>query len=130
MFFASDNAGPALPEVMQALADANTGYQMPYGNDTIMDEVRQTLRDLFEAPEATIYLVTTGTAANALALASYTQPWDTIFCSPVAHIHEDECNAPEFYAGGAKLTLVPGTDRMTPDALRATITNEQNRGVH
>ena len=87
MFFASDNAGPALPEVMQALADANTGYQMPYGNDTIMDEVRQTLRDLFEAPEATIYLVTTGTAANALALASYTQPWDTIFCSPVAHIH-------------------------------------------
>ena len=130
MFFASDNAGPALPEVMQALTDANAGYQMPYGNETIMDEVRQTLRDLFEAPEAMIYLVTTGTAANSLALASYTQPWDTIFCSPVAHIHEDECNAPEFYAGGAKLTLVPGTDRMTPDALRATITNEQNRGVH
>ena len=130
MFFASDNAGPALPEVMQALANANSGYQMPYGNDTIMDEVRRTLRDLFEAPEATIYLVTTGTAANALALASYTEPWDTIFCSPVAHIHEDECNAPEFYASGAKLTLVPGSDRMTPHALRATITNEQNRGVH
>ena len=130
MFFASDNAGPALPQVMQHVLDANTDYQMPYGNDTIMDEVRQTLRDLFEAPEAAIYLVATGTAANSLALASYTQPWDTIFCSPVAHIHEDECNAPEFYAGGAKLTLVPGSDRMAPDALRATIAGEQTRGVH
>ena len=130
MFFASDNAGPALPQVMQRLTEANTNYQMPYGNDTIMDEVRQTLRDLFEAPEAAIYLVATGTAANSLALACYTNPWDTIFCSPVAHIHEDECNAPEFYAGGAKLTLVPGTDRMTPDALRTAISGEQTRGVH
>mgnify|MGYP006075578921 CR=1 FL=1 len=130
MFFASDNAGPALPQVMQRVLAANTGYQMPYGDDTIMDEVRQTLRDLFEAPEAAIYLVATGTASNSLALASYTQPWDTIFCSPVAHIHVDECNAPEFYAGGAKLTLVPGTDRMTPDALRNSIAGEQTRGVH
>ncbi|MFT5786290.1 MAG: threonine aldolase [Ascidiaceihabitans sp.] len=130
MFFASDNAGPALPQVMQRLTEANISYQMPYGNDTIMDEVRETLRDLFEAPEAAVYLVATGTAANSLALACYTNPWDTIFCSPVAHIHEDECNAPEFYAGGAKLTLVPGTDRMTPDALRTAISGEQVRGVH
>jgi threonine aldolase len=130
MFFASDNAGPALPQVMQRLTEANSDYQMPYGNDTIMDEVRQTLRDIFEAPESAIYLVATGTAANVLALASYTDPWDTIFCSPVAHINEDECNAPEFYAGGAKLTLVPGTDRMTPDALRTSILGQQTRGVH
>jgi threonine aldolase len=130
MFFASDNAGPALPQVMRRVLEANTDYQLPYGNDTIMDEVRQTLRDLFEAPDAAIYLVATGTAANSLALASYTQPWDTIFCSPVAHIHEDECNAPEFYAGGAKLTLVSGTDRMTPDGLRTSIAGEQTRGVH
>lgn len=130
MFFASDNAGPALPQVMLRVTEANTNYEMPYGNDTIMDEVRATLRDLFEAPEAAIYLVATGTAANSLALACYTQPWDTIFCSPVAHINEDECNAPEFYAGGAKLTLVDGTDRMTPDALRASIAGQQTRGVH
>ena len=130
MFFASDNAGPALPQVMARVMEANTSYAMPYGNDTVMDEVRETLRDIFEAPEAAIYLVATGTAANALALACYTNPWDTIFCSPVAHIHEDECNAPEFYTGGAKLTLVPGTDRMTPDALRASIEGEQTRGVH
>jgi threonine aldolase len=130
MFFASDNAGPVHPQVMDALRDANDGHAMPYGADALMDEVRDRLRGIFEAPEAAVYLVATGTAANALALATLSQPWQTIFCSPVAHIHEDECNAPEFYAGGAKLTLVPGGDKMTADALRAAIAGEETRGVH
>ena len=71
-----------------------------------MDEVRDRLRDLFEAPQASIYLVATGTAANALALATLSEPWQTVFCTPLAHIHTDECNAPEFFTGGAKLSLV------------------------
>jgi threonine aldolase len=130
MFFASDNAGPAHPQVMQAMVDANTGFAMPYGNDPIMAEVRARLRAIFEAPEAAIYLVATGTAANSLALATLGQPWQTVFCSPVAHIHEDECNAPEFYSGGAKLTLVGDSDKMTAAALRSAITAEETRGVH
>lgn len=130
MFFASDNSGPVLPQVMQAMSEANTGYAMGYGDDPIMDKVRAAIRTAFEAPEAAVYLVGTGTAANALALACYTKPWDTVFCAPVAHIHEDECNAPEFYSGGAKLTLVKGDDKMTPDALRAAIEGEETRGVH
>ncbi|OZB17803.1 MAG: low specificity L-threonine aldolase [Rhodobacterales bacterium 34-62-10] len=130
MFFASDNAGPAHPQVMQAMVDANTGFAMPYGNDPIMVEVRARLRAIFEAPEAAIYLVATGTAANSLALATLGEPWQTVFCSPVAHIHEDECNAPEFYSGGAKLTLVGDSDKMTAAALRAAILAEQTRGVH
>lgn len=130
MFFASDNSGPVHPQVLQALTEANTGYAMSYGADTQMDLLREQLRDVFEAPEAAIYLVATGTAANALALATLTQPYQTIFCSPVAHIHEDECNAPEFFSGGAKLTLVPGIDKMTPQALRSAIAGEETRGVH
>ncbi len=130
MFFASDNAGPALPSVMQRVTQANAGYAMPYGADEIMDEVRGRLRDIFEAPEAAVYLVATGTAANVLALACYAQPWQTVFCSDVAHIQEDECNAPEFYSGGAKLSLVAGGDKMTPEALRARIAAEEVRGVH
>ena len=130
MFFASDNAGPVHAQVMDRVIAANTDYAMPYGNDPIMDEVRDAIRTQFEAPEAAVYLVATGTAANALALACYCQPWQTIFCSPVAHIHQDECNAPEFYAGAAKLTLVPGGHKMTPDALRASIGDEEVRGVH
>lgn len=130
MFFASDNSGPVHPQIMAALATANEGYAMPYGADPIMDGVRARIREIFEVPEAAVYLVATGTAANALALATLSQPWQTIFCSPVAHIHEDECNAPEFYASGAKLTLVPGGDKMTPEALRAAIEGEETRGVH
>ncbi|GHG98837.1 threonine aldolase family protein [Pseudodonghicola xiamenensis] len=130
MFFASDNAGPVHPKVMEALAEANEGFAPGYGADAAMDRVRDRLRDLFEAPEAAVHLVTTGTAANSLALASLTAPYETVFCSPVAHIHEDECSAPEFFSGGAKLTLVPGGDKMTPEALRSAIEREGNRGVH
>jgi threonine aldolase len=115
---------------MEHVLAANADYAMPYGADPIMENVRTLVRDVFEAPEAAVYLVATGTAANALALGCYCQPWQTVFCSPVAHIHEDECNAPEFYSGGAKLTLVPGSDKMTPEALRDAILAEESRGVH
>ncbi|MFK7765289.1 MAG: low specificity L-threonine aldolase [Roseobacter sp.] len=130
MFLTSDNTGPAHPQVMEHVMAANAGYAMPYGADPIMDGVRDSLRTVFEAPEAAVYLVSTGTTANALALACYCQPWQTVFCSPVAHIHEDECNAPEFFTSGAKLTLVPGADKMTPQALQKSIEVEESRGVH
>lgn len=130
MFFGSDNTGPAHPQVMQALLEANTGYAAPYGADPLMEEVRTRLRDIFEAPEAAVYLVATGTAANSLALATLCPPTHTVFCSPNAHIHVDECNAPEFYTGGAKLTLVGDSDKITPEALRTAIEGEGKRGVH
>ena len=127
MKFASDNAGPVHPQVVQALVDANSGYVMGYGNDDLTAKVSQQIRDLFEAPGAAVYLVATGTAANSLALATLCPPWSTVFCAPVAHIEEDECNAPEFYTGGAKLTLVDGKpgapDQMTPEALHAAISS-------
>ncbi|MBB96637.1 MAG: low specificity L-threonine aldolase [Rhodobacteraceae bacterium] len=130
MFFASDNTGPVHPDIMAALSAANTGYASGYGADALMTEVRDRIRTVFEAPEAAVYLVATGTAANSLALATLSDPWSTVFCSPVAHIQEDECNAPEFFSGGAKLTLVGDADKMTPDTLRATIAGEETRGVH
>ena len=131
MNFASDNAGPAHPAIMQAMVEANTGHAHAYGEDDIMTAVRTHVRDLFEAPEAAVYLVATGTAANSLALATLAQPWETIFCARTAHVQEDEANAPEFFTGGAKLTLVDAPDgRMTPDALRRAIAAEEGRGVH
>lgn len=130
MFFASDNAGPVHPKVMQALIEANNGFASSYGADALMDEVRKQLRDIFEAPQAAIYLVATGTAANSLALATIGQPWQTIFCTPLSHIEEDECNAPEFFTGGAKLTLVGDRDKMTGEALRETLSTFQVRDVH
>jgi threonine aldolase len=131
MNFASDNTGPVHPRVLEALARANEGHAMPYGADPLTEDVRAAIRTAFEAPEAAVYLVGTGTAANSLILATLGQPWQTIFCTAVAHVHEDECNAPEFYTGGAKLTLVPHRHGVVdPDALARRIEAEESRGVH
>ncbi|MEY5038491.1 MAG: hypothetical protein RL472_1597, partial [Pseudomonadota bacterium] len=108
MWFTSDNASGAAPEVMTAVARANEGYARSYGADALMDRARDLVREVFEAPEAAVYLVTTGTVANALSLSLLTPPWGSVFCHTHAHIAEDECGAPEFYSHGAKLTLIPG----------------------
>lgn len=131
MFFASDNGAPVPPQVMAALARANTGYAMPYGNDDIMAQVRTRIRALFEAPEAAVYLVATGTAANALALASYCPPWGAVFCHRHAHIQQDECGAPEFFTGGAKLVPVEGAHgKITPQTLMQALDSTGEGGVH
>ena len=131
MFFASDNGGPAAPEVISAITRANEGVAMPYGADPIMDSVREKIRAVFEAPEAAVYLVATGTAANSLGLACLVQPWQTVFCHRHAHIEADECGAPEFFTGGSKLTLIDGPDGKIPaEALKKTITETGALGVH
>ena len=131
MQFASDNTSGAAPEIMQAVQAANAGYAMPYGNDPIMESVREKIRAVFEAPDAEVYLVATGTAANALSLAVLTQPWGAVFCHRNAHVEEDECGAPEFYTGGAKLVLVDGDHaRMTPEGLRKAVAFTGRAGVH
>jgi threonine aldolase len=131
MEFASDNTSPVPPQVLAALSAANTGAQMPYGNDTIMDQVRARVREVFEAPEAAVYLVATGTAANVLSLATFCPPWGAIYCHRVAHIEEDECGAPEFYTGGSKLVLIDGDHaKMTPAGLRRALGFTARAGVH
>ncbi len=131
MWFTSDNASGAAPEIMAAVARANDGHARSYGADALRDKVRDQLRDLFEAPEAAVFLVTTGTVANALSLALLTPPWGAVFCHTHAHIAEDECGAPEFYTSGAKLVLVGGAQgRMEPEALEAAILRAKGAGVH
>ncbi len=131
MWFSSDNAGPAAPEVMEALIKANDGYASGYGADEIMDRVRTKIRALFEAPEAEVFLVPTGTAANALALSCLAEPWQTIYCHRNAHIEEDECGAPEFYTGGGKLCLLEGADaKIDPMAFEKAIHFTARAGVH
>ncbi len=131
MWFTSDNAGPAAPAILDAVARANDGYAMPYGNDPIYARVTAQIREIFEAPEAVVHLAATGTAANSLALACLCPPWATVYCHQSAHIEVDECGAPEFYTGGAKLTLIPGADaKMRPEALEAALAAAAHAGVH
>ena len=84
MRFASDNSGPVHPRVMAALEAANDGWALPYGNDDWTARAVARVRDTFEAPEAAVYFVATGSAANVLALATITKPYQTIFCTPSA----------------------------------------------
>ena len=131
MWFTSDNAGPAAPEIMAAVARANADYASSYGADEIMNRVRDQIRETFEAPEAAVYLVATGTAANVLGLACLCPPWGTIYCHRNAHIEEDECGGPEFYTGGAKLTLLEGEDaKIDPVSLQNAINFTARAGVH
>lgn len=130
MRFASDNTSGAAPEVMAAILKANEGYERSYGADAAMERVTTLVRDVFEAPEAAVYLVATGTAANALSIATHVQPWGGVFCHRHAHIAEDECNAPEFYSG-AKLVLVSGErGKMTPETLGQALATTGESGVH
>lgn len=130
MRFASDNTSGAAPEIMAAILKANEGYERSYGADAAMARVTDLVRDLFEAPEAEVRLVATGTAANALAIATHVQPWDAVFCHQHAHIAEDECNAPEFYSG-AKLVLIPGEHgKITPERLAQALATTGESGVH
>ncbi|WP_050526239.1 threonine aldolase family protein [Pseudorhodobacter aquimaris] len=130
MFFASDNAAPCPPAIMDALNRVNEGFASSYGADAQMKQLRETIRTLFDAPEAEVHLVTTGTAANALSLALYTPPYGAVFCHRHAHIAEDECGAPEFFSAGAKLQLVDGPDgKISVNAL-ATALKTADRSVH
>jgi len=131
MNFASDNAGPAAPEVIEAVCRANEGHAASYGAEPLMELVLEEVRRQFEAPEASVHLVATGTAANALSVACLCPPWSTIYCHRHSHIEEDECGAPEFFTGGAKLTLLDGNHaKIKPCALHRKLDGAAPVGVH
>ncbi|MDE3121178.1 MAG: low specificity L-threonine aldolase [Paracoccaceae bacterium] len=116
---------------MAALAAANDGHAMPYGADALTAHVRDRIRTLFEAPEAAVYLVATGTGANALALGLMCPPFATVFCHHKAHIAVDECGAGEFYTAGAKLVPTGEADgKISPEALSRTIAEIAHPDVH
>ena len=107
MGFTSDNIAGASPEVIEAILANSTGQASPYGADDLTARVEHKLSEIFER-EVDVFLVPTGTAANALCLSAMTPPWGNIYCHPAAHINNDECGAPAFYANGAKLVAVDG----------------------
>ena len=107
--FASDNTAAICPEAWKALEEANTHYAPSYGEDEWTAEVCERIRQIFEA-DCDVYLVFTGTAANALGLAQLCQPFHGIICHERAHIQTDEGGATEFYTRGAKLFLTKTND--------------------
>ncbi len=131
MNLASDNTSGVAPEIFDALRDANTGSTDSYGADPWTGEAREHFRKVFECPELEIYPLSTGTAANALALAALTPPFGAILCHPASHIQAHQCAAPEFFTGGAKLLPVQGPHgKVAPEALEARLAAWQPGDVH
>ena len=130
MNFASDNTAPASPEILAAIVAASEGAVPSYGADPITARLRARMDAVFERPVLT-YPVATGTAANALALATIVRPFGAVLCAEEAHIATDECGAPEFYMGGAKLITLPSADgQITPAQIDAAMARAIDGGVH
>lgn len=119
MNFHSDNAAGPCPEVLAAISAAAPATAAGYDGDDWSAQLDDAFGEVF-GTACTVLPVVTGTAANALALAAMVPPFGAVVCHAEAHIHVDECGAPEFFTGGAKLLLVPGADgRLTPEGIAA-----------
>lgn len=130
MNFASDNAYGAWPEILAAVNDAAAGAASSYGGDEITAKVSARLCELFER-EVAVFPVISGTAANALALATLTPPHGAIFCHGESHIAVDECGAPEFFTHGAKLIALEGKDgKIAPDTIERALGHFLKGFVH
>ena len=121
MNFASDNGAGVAPEILEAILASSKVNAPAYGADAYSTRAQAKLSEIFET-EVAVFLVATGTGANALALAALAKPWEAVFCHEEAHVQEDECGAPEFFTGGAKLVGIPGEGgKISPGALSATL---------
>jgi threonine aldolase len=121
MNFASDNIAGAAPAVLEAIVAAGHGAQPAYGADAFSARSSALISELFER-ECVVFLVATGTGANALALGAITRPFDAIFCHEEAHVSEDECGAPELFTSGAKIVAIAGQGgKITPAEFEATL---------
>ena len=126
MRFFSDNTASACPEILTALQEANHGLTRPYGEDEWTERLDRTFSAFF-GREVRAFAVGTGTAANALSLATVSPPYGAIFAHQKAHIATDECGAPGFFTGGAQLMLLPGEHgRIAPRTFAAALAAPQD----
>lgn len=128
MNFCSDNVTGVAPEIMAALFAANEGAVMPYGNDAHSQGLEAKFSELFETA-VTVFPVVTGSAANALALSVMTPPFGAVYCHAESHINVDECGAPEFYTGGAKLVALPGISGKIQATDLESVLNKAGAGI-
>ena len=116
--FASDNNAGVHPEVLQAIAAANEGHAVGYGDDPYTESAERLFKKHF-GKEAQVFFVFNGTAANCLSLKSLTQSFHAVICGEAAHIYVDECGAPEKFTG-CKLIPVPTRNgKLTVEAVKA-----------
>ena len=130
MNLGSDNVSGTSPEIIDAIVRANEGTAASYGGDEITARLDGAFSELFETA-VRVFPLATGTAANALALAVSAPPYGAVYCHQDSHVANDECNAPEFYTGGARVVPLPGAGgQIEPDVLTRTIDTATPHGEH
>ncbi len=130
MKFRSDNCAGAHPRVCESMTSNAEGFASSYGASELDDRVRERFNRLF-GREVAVFFVGTGTAANSLALTAVNRPGGVVFCHPEAHMAEDECGAPEYFTGGARLCGVDGAlGRINIDKLQPSIDHFPADFVH
>ncbi len=115
----SDNAAGVAPEILAAVAGANTGGALAYGGDDWTSRLQQRVADVFEDPDVRVFPVVSGTAANALSLAALCPPWGAVLGHDTAHIIRNECGATSMFAGGAVLRGLAGDGSLVTEAALA-----------
>ncbi|MGY6707631.1 MAG: threonine aldolase family protein [Rhizobiaceae bacterium] len=130
MYFASDNWAGAHPSIAQSLVTHASGYAPAYGTSDLDRRVETMFSEVFER-EVSVFFVSTGTAANALAYSAVARPGGVMFAHREAHMVEDECGAPEFLSGGGRLCPVDGPlGRLDPKGLEAAIARYPAEFLH
>jgi len=114
--FASDNYAGTHPEVLAALADANEGHQIAYGEDVYTARLQEVIRGHF-GEQAEAFPVFNGTGANVTALTSVLPRWGAVIATSTAHIHTDENAAPERVSGLKLLTVDTPDGKLTPELI-------------
>lgn len=114
--FASDNYAGVHPQILEALAEVNTGHQPAYGDDAVTAQLAEVIRGHF-GEQAQVFCVFNGTGANVVALQSACRPWEAVICARNAHIDADEGGAPERVAGLKLHTIATPDGKLTPELI-------------
>ncbi len=109
LWIRSDNAAGVSPQILEAIQACNQGVATSYGEDELSEQLDARFGQFFGAP-VKVFAVASGTAANALALASLAGPGELILCHENAHVFTSECDATSQFSGGARFQTVPGAD--------------------
>ena len=118
--FGSDNHSGVSPEILQAIADANTGHALAYGDDEWCERAGELFRRHF-GPTANVYFVFNGTGANTLSIDLMCRSHEAVVCAETAHINVDECGAPQRVVGCRLLTVDTPDGKLTPSLVQTRL---------
>lgn len=115
--FASDNNAGVHPEVLAAIAQANQGHVVAYGDDPYTRSATKKFEEHF-GEDIAVFFTFNGTGANVLSLQSLTRSFQSVLCSAYAHIYTDECGAPEKHTGCKLIPLPQESGKISLDSVR------------